>query len=212
MYSHNNNNTTTQHNMISQFFVWLDGCGGSLIAPNVVLTAGHCLGMSDQVTLGLHKMFLSPGEQSQFWNVEHIPIAEVKRHPNYNDDSLDNDFMLLRLEYDSVQYADKVIPLDTDGLNNEKDTEFTVIGFGKLSTGGFNANVMQNANVNYINNEDCGKYDQDEILDSMMCAGRDGKDACQVRLYYVCMCDNMSFAETVSFSLDTSVTSITSFT
>ena len=155
-------------------------------------------------------MFLSPGEQSQFWNVEHIPIAEVKRHPNYNDDSLDNDFLLLRLDYDSVLYADKVIPLDTDGLNNEKDTEFTVIGFGKLSTGGFNANVMQNANVNYIDNEDCGKYDEDEILDSMICAGRDGKDACQVRLYYVCMCDKYIICR--DCAILTRYISVTSFT
>ena len=38
-------------------------------------------------------------DSSEFYNIEHIPIAQSVKHPNYNDVTLDNDFWIIRLQW-----------------------------------------------------------------------------------------------------------------
>ncbi len=39
----------------------------------------------------MHKINLGTGEAAEFYNIEHIPIAESVVHPNYDAATLDND-------------------------------------------------------------------------------------------------------------------------
>merc|ERR1719277_2707010 len=61
-------------------------------------------------------------------------------------------------------------------------TTCTVSGWGTTSEGGSLAKVLMKVDVPVVSDDDCrGSYGQDEIADSMICAGLDagGKDSCQ---------------------------------
>ncbi|KAL3781387.1 hypothetical protein ACHAW5_010283 [Stephanodiscus triporus] len=71
-------------------------CGGALIAPDVVITAGHChsqnslYGMTYDVVIGRHDLDMT-------WTGESIPFDEEVLHPRYDDDTVDNDFNIVVL-------------------------------------------------------------------------------------------------------------------
>jgi len=54
------------------------------------------------------KINLGTGEAAEFYNIEHIPIAESVVHPNYNAANLDNDFWMIRLQWASKLYSGNV--------------------------------------------------------------------------------------------------------
>ncbi len=154
-----------------------------------VLCAAHCFDVQNFVTLGLHK--ITQDDSSEFYKIEHIPIAESVKHPNYNDVTLDNDFWIIRLQWASKLYSGNVVPLDTPTdslvLSSTSGADLVVFGLGTLAYDGATPNVMQEVVVDYISNEACISspygYSSSDITPTMMCAERSGKDSCQVRIH-----------------------------
>jgi hypothetical protein len=69
-------------------------CTGTLVAPNVVVTAGHCHGdCSDRVFVGDNV------EEPESGTI--IEVADAVRHPDYDDDRLSNDLSVLVLAKDT---------------------------------------------------------------------------------------------------------------
>lgn len=163
------------------------------MAPNVVLCAAHCFGVSDIVTLGMHKINLETGESAEFYAIEHIPIAESIKHPNYNANTHNNDYWMIRLQWASTLYSGSAIAPDslTDELHlgSISGRQLVVMGFGTLASGGSTPNSMQKVVVNYVSNVDCVSpktgYAPSEITSSMLCAALPGKDSCQVSFFGV---------------------------
>ncbi|KAL7545846.1 hypothetical protein ACHAWF_009194, partial [Thalassiosira exigua] len=87
-------------------------CGGSLIAPDVVLSAAHCAGGKYQAIIGRHSLESNDGDV--------VDIEDEMMHPDYDDDMTENDFMLLFLkrptteDADLVQIRPDVVPVGTD--------------------------------------------------------------------------------------------------
>jgi secreted trypsin-like serine protease len=167
------------------------------VASNIVLSAAHCFdgsGNIDFVTLGMHKIQLNANESAEYNNIEHIPIAEFVKHPNYiprgsGVPPLNYDFVMIRLQWASSLYAGHTVALDTPTddlvLANTSGADLIVMGFGKLeSAASTGPNVMQKVVLDYISNEECVsepyEYFPPEISPVMLCAGRTGRDSCQV--------------------------------
>merc|ERR1719273_2797508 len=117
-------------------------------------------------------------------------IAQVIKNENagfeYNPSTLDNDFVILKLDSpltlnDDVKPA--CLPTSSDYLDVSSTEErcFTS-GWGTLSSGGSATDTCQYVRVPAITNAACNSAYGGSITDSMICAGYPGvgeKDACQ---------------------------------
>jgi len=145
-------------------------CGGSLIAPGWVLSAAHCAGNGSRVQIG--RWDLSDNTEEY----ENIEVDYELVHPDYDNSSLDNDFMLLKLKTDS-QYPPVSIDNDSQIIYNGADV--TTIGWGATSHRGTSSDVLLEVEVNIVGNNECNMDYFGGITENMLCAARPGKDACQ---------------------------------
>ena len=150
-------------------------CGGTLISDTHVLTAAHCTvneyATRISVLLGEHNI-----ADDKFNRVD---VAEIINHPNYDSQTLDNDFSILRLS-NPVTFTNEVSPacLPADMSNTYAGVTATVTGWGDLSTGGPSPDVLQEVDVTVTTNAECNNAYGGEITKNMVCAGDPGEDSC----------------------------------
>ena len=153
-------------------------CGGTLLSSRTVLTAAHCQVDPSQflVVVGEHDVSTSDGEQQ-------ITPASWLSHPDYNSNTQDNDFAIIQLTRD-VTLDNSVMPacLPDPSLSYD-DRSATVSGWGTLSSGGSQPNILQEVEVKTMSNNACmsypNTYPRGAITDNMICAANEGKDSCQ---------------------------------
>ena len=155
-------------------------CGGTLIGPSHVLTAAHCMGYNFEVIVGEHDI------NSQEDGTRHT-VCGTTSHPDYNAGTTNYDFAIVRLSQ-PVELGLRAMPaclpdsaLGGDALGGET---VTVSGWGRTSSGGSQATVLQLVNVPAITNAECRQtgYGESQITDAMLCAGHvdaGGVDSCQ---------------------------------
>jgi hypothetical protein len=125
------------------------GCTGVLVAPDVVLTAGHCTGGIKRVVLNTHDYEDDPGEE--------IEVSEVHE---YENSWKTYDIAVLVLE-EASSVTPTPIALDCvadyDLVNG---ADVAIVGFGNIKENGNGSTSKKHEGYTYIQDADC---DQDEI-------------------------------------------------
>ncbi|GFH44678.1 hypothetical protein CTEN210_01152 [Chaetoceros tenuissimus] len=151
------------------------GCGAMLVARDWVLSARHCtFGSSayDAFEIGALSQLSDNFEQDS----EIITVAYEVPHPDYDNESVDNDYTLFKLNSNATT---EPVDMDFNGLVNfyDETSKVWAIGFGTLSSGGQLPTRLQHVEVSFDGT--CGSYPALEITDNMICAADPYEDSCQ---------------------------------
>jgi Ca2+-binding RTX toxin-like protein len=165
---------------------WGQFCGGTLIDAWWVLTAGHCVSFTAanqawevDVVVGRHDLrFGTDGER--------IGVADIFRHPGYDNATLANDLALLRLERAATAGSPLALAASADAAWFEPGDPATVIGWGATDGNPPGTpqypDTLREVQVPIVSDADCAAvYGSDFLLPDQICAGdlvNGGIDSC----------------------------------
>jgi secreted trypsin-like serine protease len=158
-------------------------CTGTLIAPNYVLTAGHCgsvtgAAVASPVTWPAPLIDVRIGG-NQAGQGQLYSVSSVTGHPNYLATS-GYDVSLLKLSTNASQTPVKVAGTADRALWNAGVNQ-TIVGWGATSEGGDLPDTLQKATVPVTTDATCAAAYSDFDVNTMLCAGfpQGGVDTCQ---------------------------------
>jgi len=166
-------------------------CGGSLIAPGVILTAAHCV---DKFRQNPTELKIRCGEWDTQNQTEPYPhqdryVQALNIHPEFDGRNLQNDFAVLFTSEDFVlaSHIDSVCLPQADELFDGSTCFATGWGKDKFGSAGQYQVVLKEIDLPVVSNYECQdklrstrlgqKY---KLHDSFICAGGiNGKDTCK---------------------------------
>lgn len=155
-------------------------CGGSIISPSVILTAGHCL-VDDPSSLEI----LAGTIELKSENGERRKVLQQIKHEKYMLSEepifiLENDIGLLVLD-EPLEFSESIQPIKLETEELEIDSHVTIIGWGRSNENpeGESNRLKFNRGITIYSNDGdgCASFKNDGIV----CLGHiEGNGACHV--------------------------------
>jgi trypsin len=165
-------------------------CGGSLVAPTLVITAAHCMFDFETNTFtsatryaaitGRTQLSSSDGQEIPFASYQFF--TDANGNPLFNPATLDFDVVLVQLS--SPSSASPILLAGPDETATwERGRDAYVSGWGSTTAEGGRSDVLRAAQVGIVGDSTCGSpasYGGDFHPQFMVCAGRmaGGVDTC----------------------------------
>jgi len=152
-------------------------CGGTLIAPDLVLTAGHCVdgATSAEITAGdLHTSpFIDePTEQTR-------TSTNLVQHEGYNGNTIENDVAVIKLDT-PFDISDNLKPISLPSESPVAGQQVVQAGWGLTSDLGFTAETLQWIEISVVDISVCEDRFGAEPERYVFCLqNNDGSSACR---------------------------------
>jgi len=157
-------------------------CGGVLIAPNVVLTASHCVVtksgsiQTPDVSVGLLGIRDTKSVRD---TVEEFKTCETIVHRNFDLNRIQDGFDIALLVLDGNSTAE-LVEVDRGSISLQEGDPVTVAGFGRISNNELSSELLKTEELQYVEMEKCETDFRRDFPPSTMCAfDPKGSDVCR---------------------------------